>query len=147
MEAKVVTRAFQVVGIKHTGKFAEYGSLVPQVAQQFLARVSEIPHHTEVEVTVYEQPRGSDHVEGYFYTGIVVTDEPASLPAGMEFFKVGSTYAVVRGDERQMGELYGFLVGWIAEQGLVTDRPDGLIIEVFDAPGTGEVEIYVPLKA
>lgn len=147
MEANVLNRKFSFVGIKHTGKFADYGTIVPQAAQRFLARVSEIPHHTEVEVSVYEPARGGEHVEGFFYTGILVTAEGGQLPEGMEMVKLAGTYAVARGYEHQMGELYGFLDRWIQEQGHVKDWQDGLIVEVYDKPGSGEVELYLPLKA
>lgn len=32
--------------------------------------------------------RGSDHIEGYFYTGYLVTESTANIPEGMEFSKI-----------------------------------------------------------
>lgn len=146
MEAMVVSRDFKVVGMKHTGRFTEYGALVPKASQQFLARAGEIPHKTDVEVVLYEPKRGDDHVEGFFYTCIMVDGDVRQVPPGMELIRLSGRYAVLHGDERQMGELYGFLDRWIREQGHQKEWPNGLIVEVYGKPGTYEVEVCLPLK-
>lgn len=144
MEARAISRTFNVVGIRHQGSFSDYGSIVPAAAQQFLARAEQVTTGTGIEVSLYEPKRGADHREGFFYTGILVSAKPAELPDGMEYIELTSTYATVRGEEREMGDLYSFLERWIQEQGLVKDWPDALLVELFD--GTGQVEIYLPLK-
>ncbi len=146
MSARTEYREFMVVGTKHTGMFTAYGTLVPEAAAKLHARAAEIPFRTQAEVALYQPKLRPDHVEGTFYTGYVVTAAPEVLPAGLEFLTVGGTYAVARGDERQMGEIYALLDRWIVEQGYVKESQNALYVEVYDTSGSHEVEVWLPLK-
>jgi hypothetical protein len=69
---KVVEKTFMVVCEKNRGYFKEYAEAVPKAAQLFLKRESEIPSSSGTEVTVYEQPKQQNQVEGTFYVGVLV---------------------------------------------------------------------------
>ncbi|WP_409346152.1 LamG-like jellyroll fold domain-containing protein [Paenibacillus sp. MBLB4367] len=146
MEAGVGYREYKVIGIRHCGLFSEYGKIVPQAVQILQARKDEIPGGTGTEVILYEPIRGGDHIEGYFYTGYLVTESAADIPEGMDYFHLSGHYASVTGDESRMGELYGFLDGWIRNNQLQKDWPNAFIIEKYDQDQPNQVEICMKIR-
>ncbi len=145
LEAKVGYREYKVIGIRNCELFSEYGKLIPQAMQSHRDRENEISGRTDIEVILYEPKRGDDHIEGYFYTGYIVTESAADIPEGMEYFHLTGHYASVTGDESLMGELYGFLDGWIRNNQLQKDWPKAFIIEVYDHDHLNEVEICMKI--
>jgi hypothetical protein len=144
MEATLGYREYKVIGIRHSGLFSEYGKIIPQAMQSLRDREEEIPGRTSTEVILYEPIRGKDHIEGCFYTGYLVTESVADIPEGMDYFHLSGHYASVTGDESRMGELYGFLDGWIRNNQLQKDWPNAFIIEVYDQD-LNEVEICMKI--
>ncbi|MCA1320944.1 hypothetical protein LC085_13555 [Bacillus tianshenii] len=82
---KVVEKTFMVVGEKNRGLFKKYAEAVLKAAQLFLNRESEIPFSSGIEVTVYEQPKQQNQLEGTFYVGVLVNEKVSDLPTGMEY--------------------------------------------------------------
>ncbi|PYI56922.1 LamG-like jellyroll fold domain-containing protein [Paenibacillus flagellatus] len=144
--AKVESREFTAIGIRHGGLFSEYGKIIPQAMQSLQARKDEISGRTGTKVILYEPKRGDDHIEGDFYTGYLVADSVAAIPEGMEYFHLSGRYASVAGDESRMGELYGFLDGWIRDNKLQKDWPEALIVEVYNQDHPSEVEICMKIR-
>lgn len=144
-EAIVGYREYKVIGIKHCGLFSEYGKIIPQAIHSLRDREDEIPGRTNTEVILYEPMRGGDHIEGYFYTGYLVTESASDIPEGMESFHPTGQYASVTGDESRMGELYGFLDGWIRSNQLQKDWPESFIIEMYDKDRPDQVEICMKI--
>jgi len=144
-EARVGYREYDVIGLRHSGLFSEYGKIIPQAMQSLQARKDEVPGGTGIEVILYEPKRGDDHIEGYFYTGYLVTETAADIPEGMEHFHLSGQFASVTGDESRMGELYEFLDEWIRNNQLQKDWPKAFIIEVYDQGHPNEVEICMKI--
>lgn len=146
---RLVEKKFKVVGERNTGAFKEYAELVPKAAQQFLKRLDEIPGHTGVEVSVYEQPKTQGQAEGIFYVGVLVEERSETLPSEMEYLEFQQHYAVTRGKIAKMGELYSYLDGWIAAQGYQYESSEHYIVEIYCPVENGEeeVEVHVPVKA
>ncbi|MGM0885279.1 MAG: LamG-like jellyroll fold domain-containing protein [Bacillota bacterium] len=145
LEGKVCFREYKIVGMKHSGLFSEYGKIIPQAVQSLQSRVTEIPDQTDTVVILYEPKRGDDHVEGNFFTGYLVKQSVTDIPKGMEYFHLSGQYASVSGHESRMGELYGFLDGWIRKNQYQKDWPNALIIEVYDDVNPSNVEICMRL--
>lgn len=141
----VVSRDFKVIAMKHKGRFEDFAELVPQAAQQFL---KEMPDFSGTEVTVYEPKSSKSHTEGTFYVGILVDEEPDSLPEEMEFLEVRRSYGMIRGGGTEIKSLYSSLDQWIDEQGYERHTLKDFIIETYHPVGNGgeEVEIYIPIK-
>lgn len=140
----VVTKEFKLAGQKNKGLFKDYAALVPQAAHRFLNTAAGIPKAGN-EVTIYE-PRRENHEEGLFYVGLLVEQQPDSLPEGVEYLEVQHTYAMTRGNGSEIGSLYSGLDRWIAEQSLTRAAHDHFIVEVYyPVSGGEEVEIYIPI--
>lgn len=148
MMCEVVSKEFKLVGMKHKGMYKDYAELVPKAAKQFLQKAAEIPNSTGIEVTVYEPQRDQTHLEGTFYVGILVSEKPAFVPEGMEYFDIQHSYGVIRGKETEMGKLYSELDKWILEQRYNRGTHEQYIIEVYYPvkDGVEEVEIHIPIK-
>ncbi|WP_079508645.1 GyrI-like domain-containing protein [Mesobacillus jeotgali] len=140
---EVVSREFKVIVMKHKGRFEDYPQLVPQRAQQFAKRM---PDFSGTEVTVYEPKENMSHTEGTFYVGILVKDNPESLPEEMEFLDIQHSYGVIRGKVHEMGALYSKLDKWIDEKGYSREN---YIIETYHPVENDieEVEIYIPISS
>ncbi len=142
--SKLVTKNFKIVGMKHRGAFADYAKLVPQAAQRFLQRAANL---SGTEVTVYEPKLDENHFEGTFYVGLLVDDE-INIPEGMEQLQFEHSYAMIRGKDAEIGNLYSTLDRWIAEQGCQRDTQENYIVETYHPweNGAEEVEIHIPIK-
>lgn len=145
---KMEKREFRIIGIKNKGSFMDFPRIVPEAALKFKARVNEIENSTDIEVTVYEPQKGPDHLEGTFWVGVLVEDEPAEVPEGMDYLYIEKIYAVNRGLGLDIGKLYVDLEQWILGQEFIPETLDQYIIEMYFPleNGTEEFEIYIPIK-
>ncbi|MBB6635283.1 GyrI-like domain-containing protein [Cohnella thailandensis] len=153
MEARITTCSFQFVGFKHYGRFDEYDKLVARAFHDLKAKLEQICFGTDTTLALYEPQLGPEHVEGFFYVGIVCTDKPAELPDGAEYLRIDGRYAGARGQIKNMGAIYDDLVRWIQSNGQKQIWPSSLFIERYDfpIPETGltleeEVEVLLPIE-
>ena len=146
MEFKKIKKDFHVVGIKHSGKFADFGREVPQSAHQFMSRANEIDNRSETEIALYEPKKEDSHLEGAYYVGLLVNDVINEVPDGMEYVVASSDYATARGKISEVGSLHAKLSEWTADQGYQRNL-DSFIIEIYHPMGSDEeeVEIYLPV--
>lgn len=144
---KVVEKTFMVVGEKNRGLFKEYAEAVPKAAQLFLNRESEIPFSSGIEVTVYEQPKQQNQLEGTFYVGVLVNEKVSDLPTGMEYIEAEHRYAMTTGKVSEMSNIYSNLDKWIVENNYQHSSPNNYIIEVYDQVENDveNVEVYIPI--
>jgi len=147
MICNIVTKEFKIVGQKNKGLFVDYGKLVPQAAQRFLQQANNISNSTGYEVTVYEPRKDDTHLEGIFYVGIIVEEQPDSLLDGLEFLEIQHTYAVIKGKVTEIASLYSRIDRWITDQSFRRETPEQYILEIYYAVlnGVEEVEIYIPV--
>lgn len=134
MEAKKTNCRFHVVGYKYTGRFDQYEKLVGQAFQELKSKLDKIPSRTDTTVALYEPKRGSEHIEGYFYVGVVVDEKPEKLPDGSEHIYVEGTYAGAIGQIKNMGKIYDFVGRWIRDNGYKQIWPDTLFVERYEFP-------------
>lgn len=146
MEFTKVKKDFHVVGIKNSGKFADFGREVPQSARQFMSRANEIDNRSDTEIALYEPKRDDSHLEGAYYVGLIVNDAINEVPDGMEYVMASNDYATVRGKISEVGSLHAKLSEWTADQGYQR-KLDSLIIETYHPLESDEedVEIYLPV--
>lgn len=146
MDCKKLKKVFKVVGLKGTGVFADYGIEVPKLAQQLIARKNEIENHTDIEIALFEPKRDNNHLEGHFYVGLIVKDNPPEVPFGMEYIEKAQEYASIRGGINNLANLHRYLLNWIDEQGYKRNL-ESYIIETYHPMMNGEeeVEIYLPI--
>lgn len=147
MECKKVEKIFRVTGIKGNGAFANYGIEVPELAQQFLARLDEIDNRTNTEIALFEPKRDDNHLEGYYYMGIIVNETKKEVPVGMEYFETGLDYVTTRGKIYDLNKLHNKLLKWANEQGYKRNL-DALIVETYHPMENSEeeVEIFLPIN-
>lgn len=145
---KVVSKEFNVIGVKHYGIFTEYADIVPKAAQQFLKHAKDIPNSTGLEVSVYEPPKEPTQLEGTFFVGILVNGHTDFVPEGMEYMVIQHSYAVSKGKGTEMGSLYSQLDEWILEQSYDRATPEEYIIEVYYPvqDDVEDVEVYIPIN-
>ena len=148
MDCLKIKRVFRVVGIKGGGAFAEYGVEVPKLAQQLMARKDEIKNHSEIEIALFEPKRDNGHLEGHFYVGLIVDDNLAEVPSGMEYIEVAQDYASTRGGINNLPKLHRQLLKWVEEQGYLRNL-ESYIIETYHPKENGEeeVEIFLPIQS
>jgi predicted transcriptional regulator YdeE len=146
MDCKKVIKMFRVVGIKGSGAFANFGTETPMLAQQFLSRLDEIENHSGTEITLFEPKREADHLEGYYYVGIMVNEPLKKVPVGMDYIETTQDYVTTRGQIKNIGNLHNFLLTWAFNQGYKRDL-ESHIIETYHPMENGEeeVEIYLPI--
>ncbi|MEH7385275.1 AraC family transcriptional regulator [Bacillus sp. JJ1521] len=146
MDCKKLKKVFRVVGLKGSGAFVDYGVEVPKLAQQLLARKYEIKNHTDIEIALFEPKRDNNHLEGYFYVGLIVNDNLTEVPFGMEYIEKEQEYASIRGGINNLTNLHQHLKNWIDEQGYKRNL-ESYIIETYHPmlSGEEEVEIYLPI--
>lgn len=146
LECKKVSENFKVVGMKNHGIFANFGSEVPQYAQQFLGRSNEIQIPTETEVALFEPKRDENHLEGHYYVGLIVSETLKEVPAGMEYVEVTHHYLKTRGKITDVGILHKHLNKFADENGYERDL-SSYIVETYHPVENGgeEVEIYLPI--
>lgn len=133
--------------MRHQGLFQNYGTIVPEKAQQFMQRLQEIDHHASIEVAIFEPRRHADHLEGHFYVGVLVSHQPDHPPAGMEYMEFTRDYAHARGNTDDIGQLHLELTNWLQAEQLTLDF-SGYIVEMyFPTPNGEEVEIYLPVTS
>lgn len=145
---KVVLKEFKAVVMKNKGMYSDFAELVPQAAQRFLEQAKNIQDCTGTEVSFYESPKNQTQLEGAFYVGLLVSDQSGPLPEGMEYIGIQHTFAVIKGKETEMGNLYSKLDNWIVEQCYKHDTADHLIVEVYNPVENDieDVEVFIPVK-
>ncbi len=146
VEFAKVKKNFHVVGIKNSGRFADFGREVPHSARQFMSRANEIDHRTETEIALYEPKRDDNHLEGEYYVGLIVKDALSEVPEGMEYMLASNDYATARGKISEVGSLHAKLAEWTVDKGYQRNL-DSLIIETYHPMESDEeeVEIYLPV--
>ncbi|WP_335422172.1 GyrI-like domain-containing protein [Bacillus sp. JJ1566] len=148
MECKKVKKLFKVVGIKGSGAFADFGTEVPKLAQQMMNRIDEIEYCSGTEIALFEPKRDADHLEGYYYVGLIVNEPLTEVPSGMEYIETHQDYVTTRGDINEIGNLHDYLLQWTVVKGYERDL-DSYIVETYHPieNGAEEVEIYLPVQA
>lgn len=146
MDCNTVKKTFRVVGIKGSGAFSNFGTEIPKLAQQFLNRLDEIDKHSGTEIALFEPKRDADHLEGYYYVGVLVNEPLNKVPVGMDYIETTQDYVTTRGQINNIGTLHNILLKWADEQGYKRDL-ESHIIETFHPMENGveEVEIYLPI--
>ncbi|MBM7707136.1 AraC family transcriptional regulator [Chryseomicrobium aureum] len=131
---------------KHKGIFQEYATVVPEKARLFLEKLHDTDYQSHVELALFEPQSTVDQVEGTFFVGILVSEQPPHPPAGMEYMEITRDYAFAKGTIDEIGELHVTLSNWMLENELQFDLT-GYIIEMYFPTDKGEeVEIYLPIK-
>ncbi|MEH7010632.1 GyrI-like domain-containing protein [Neobacillus niacini] len=146
MDCKTVKKTFRVVGVKGSGAFANFSTEIPKLAQQFLDRLDEIENHSGTEIALFEPKRDADHLEGYYYVGVIVNEPLKRVPVGMEYIETTQDYVTTRGKINNIGKLHNILLKWADDQGYKRDL-ESHIIETYHPMENGEeeVEIYLPI--
>ncbi|WP_233260510.1 AraC family transcriptional regulator [Paenisporosarcina sp. OV554] len=112
----MVKKEFKVVGIKNRGAFANFGSEVPVLAQQFMSRTNEIQNSSDTEIALFEPKRGENHLEGNYYVGLNVVDKAKEVPSGMEYIEATQYYVTTRGKITDVEDLHMHLLKWADEK-------------------------------
>lgn len=146
MRCQHVTKTFKVVGLKGEGAFVNFGTEVPELAQQFLRRIDEVKNHSGIEIALYEPKRDHDHQEGHYYVGIMINEHVKKVPPQMNYIETGEHYAMTRGKLKEISSLYEHLLKWLEKQGDKRDLTQ-YIVETYHPMGDGEEEvvIYLPI--
>lgn len=142
---------FHVIAYKHSGRFDQYATLVESAFQELNRKRSQIPTCTDTTVAIYEPRRGPDHVEGFFYVGVIVEGKPMTLPEGSYYMHIEGTYSSAKGQIKDIGKIYESANQWIREHHYEPIWPDGLIVERYESPIPDvltfdeEVEVLLPI--
>jgi predicted transcriptional regulator YdeE len=136
---------FRIVGIKGSGDFADFSKEVPRLAKQFMERIDELQVVTGPEVAVYEPKRDSDHIEGTYYVGVIVSEPFNSVPDGMIYIELDEEYVLGKGHD--IGNLHKDLVKWMDDRGYQR-KTDAYIVETYHPMKDGgeEVVVYLPIQ-
>ncbi|RND01206.1 GyrI-like domain-containing protein [Lysinibacillus halotolerans] len=147
MGYKKERKVFRAVGLKGFGAFNDYGKEVPKLAQQLLVRKNEITNSADIEIGIFEPKRDADHLEGYYYAGLIVNESIKEVPVGMEYIEREQDYVSTRGNIQNLNTLHQHLLEWANEQGYQRDLTSD-IIETYHPliNGGEEVEIYLPIQ-
>lgn len=151
MEGNVTHLRLHVIGYKHTGRFDQYHILVAKAFQDLKSKLSQIPSRTDTTVALYEPQRGSEHVEGFFYVGVIVSEKPEVTPVGSEYLLIDGLYASATGQIKNMGSIYDYVGSWIQQNGYKPIWPNTLFIERYKLPIPDEltleeeVEVLLPI--
>ncbi|MFJ8262081.1 GyrI-like domain-containing protein [Rummeliibacillus sp. NPDC094406] len=146
MEFKKVKKIFRVTGIKGKESFANFGTEVPKLAQQFLARLDEIDNHSDTEIALFEPKRDDNHLEGHYYVGVIVKETKKEVPIGMDYIETTFDYVTTRGKINDLNKLHNNLLKWANEQGYKRNL-ESHIVETYHPMENNEeeVEIYLPI--
>ncbi|MGP1908057.1 GyrI-like domain-containing protein [Metabacillus sp. JX24] len=141
---KRVRKTFKAAGMHGFGAFADFGSEVPELAGKFLKQLKTIGCEPATEAAFYEPKRDDQHLEGYFFAGMLVDDQH---PENMERLEMQEQdYVTVRGSLGQIADLHRELSAWALEQGYERDL-EAYIVETYHPAENGEeVEIYLPVR-
>lgn len=148
MQFKQVKKGFKVVGIKSRGAFANFGTEVPELAQQLLLRSNEIQNRSDTEIALFEPKKDINHLEGHYYVGLIVNDTINEIPSGMDYIETAQHYVTTRGKITNIGDLHSRLLKWAEEQGYKRDL-ESYIVETYHPieDEEEEVEIYLPIHS
>ena len=146
LDCKKVKKIFRVVGIKGSGTFADFGTEVPKLAQQFLTRVDEVENNSGTEIALFEPKKDVNHLEGHYYVGVLVNENLKEVPVGMNYFETAQSYVTTRGKIINIDHLHKQLLKWAVEQGYERDL-ESHIVEIYHPIENSdeEVEIYLPI--
>lgn len=146
MECTKVNMNFKVIGVKGISKYADFGSEVPKLAQEFLTRRGEIQNSTNTEIALYEPKKDKDDEEGQYFVGLILNEYPEVIPPRMEYREESGDYVTVRGNMKEIETLHHRLSQWSEEHGYKRDL-GSKIVEVYHplAYGEEEVEVYLPV--
>ncbi|MEH7013983.1 GyrI-like domain-containing protein [Neobacillus niacini] len=139
---------FNVIGMKNSGVFANFGSEVPKFARQLLSRVNEIQNRSKTEIALYDPKRVEIHLEGHYYVGLIVNDTLNEAPSGMEYIEATQDYVTTKGKISDLGDLHLQLLKLADEQGYQRNL-EAYIVETYHPIENGEeeVEIYLPIHS
>ena len=153
MQGTKVQCQFHFVGYRFTGRFDHYDTLVAKALKEVRQKLHLVPSRTDTTVVLYEPQRGPEHTEGYFYVGVAVSEQPASLPDGSEYRFIEGMYGSARGRIKEMAAIYDFVGNWIRENGCTPIWLDTLFIERYEFPIPEsdltleeEVEVLLPMQ-
>lgn len=149
MEARILTTdEFQVVGLEYCGR--NENREIPQVWQDFVLRMDEVPHAADDEVCcgICRPIPGTTDVA---YTAGLRVRDLSRVPTGMVARTIpAATYAVVthRGPIDTFIDTYTNATGWLQSLGL---RPSETHeIECYDSRFDGseesEMDLYIPIQ-
>ncbi|WP_430787545.1 GyrI-like domain-containing protein [Virgibacillus flavescens] len=145
MSCQKVTKAFKIIGKKHSCAFGDYASEVPKHAQNFMEEATRIQNHTGIEVSLFEPKKDETHVEGIYYVGVLVSEPVEIAPEHMEYLEVEDEFVTIRGKMTNVSDLYSELLAWAEEQGYIINQND-YIVETYHPVEIGEeVEVYIPI--
>jgi predicted transcriptional regulator YdeE len=145
MTDKTVNRQFRLVGIRSKGAFSEFGTIVPNVSREVMARSGEIESSSGREIAVFEPKRSEDQLQGEFIAGLVVDKPVRHVPAGMLYMELEGDYATARGNIEALKHLHADLLECTTGHGGQIDQEE-YIVEIYIPTDNGEdVEIYLPL--
>ncbi|WP_225989742.1 GyrI-like domain-containing protein [Bacillus cereus] len=146
VDCRKVKKIFRVVGIKGSGVYADFGTEVPKLAQQFLTRSDEVENHSGTEIALFESKRDANHLEGHYYVGLIVNEVPKEVPVGMDYIETAQAYVTTRGKIINIDNLHNYLLKWADDHGYKRDL-ESHIVETYHPMENGEeeVEIYLPI--
>ncbi|MUK88565.1 hypothetical protein GMD78_09200 [Ornithinibacillus sp. L9] len=149
MKISTAYKNFQVVGIKFTGRFKEYPSLIPKANASFKERYQAFKGESEfTRAIVYEPMKSQDHEVGFFYIGALVDEPVQNLPDDMENISMEGDYVFLRHpfDVSKMGEFYTALDNWMIENG--KSFTEDFLVELYypNANSVEDLEVYMPYK-
>lgn len=141
-------KEFKIVGLKGSGEFANFGSEVPLLAQQLLARSTEIQNRTDTEIALFEPKKDKEHKVGHYFVGLIVSEKVTEIPIRMEYIETCKWYITTRGNISNLGELHLNLMNLAEGQGYQRDL-ESYIIETYHPlkDGDEEVQIYLPIQS
>lgn len=134
-----------MVGIRSNGPFAEFGTIVPDVAREVMARSCEIKSSSGTEIAVFEPKRSDDHLQGEFIAGLLVEQPMRDVPVGMTYIEIEGKFATARGNTTGLKDLHADLLKWAACHGYKIDQNEYIVEIYFPADHGEDVEIYLPL--
>jgi len=129
-EAAVTRKpAFQAVGLKWEGTFAEAGAGGIRAVQRTLQeRLAEIPHAIHADTLLGLSYHAAPGGDGFIHYAVVEVERIEEVPEGMVTISVPAlTYAACSHRKGQsIDQSYNNIYAWIAEQGYSEYKPDHL---------------------
>ncbi|PAK49433.1 GyrI-like domain-containing protein [Paenibacillus sp. 7541] len=129
-EASITTKpAFQAVGIKWEGTYAEAGAGgIRAIHEQLQERLAEIPYAIHKDTMLGLSYHAHPGAEGFTHYATVEVEKVGDIPEGMVAIAVPElTYATCHHAKQQnIQQSYTNVYNWIREQGYQEKAPDGL---------------------
>lgn len=129
-EALITTKpAFQAVGLKWEGTFAEAGAGgIRAVHKELQERLAEIPHALHKETMLGLSYHANPNADGFIHYAVVEVERVVDIPEGMVVISVPElTYATCHhAKQHNIEQSYNNIYNWIREQGYKDAAPEGL---------------------